>query len=164
MDFTDIDRLYEEGLSQGRQGVVGCLVLKSGQVFAQRRSPDRKLFPDCWDLVGGHIEPGETPLVALERELFEETGWILDEVLGLRRVVDWETPGPDGHPKKRREFVLAVSVVGNRQHPQLEVGKVTEGRWFGKDDVEILNENRPDTDHYVYDLVLEELSRCLPSS
>jgi len=160
MDFEDIDRLYAEGLAQGRQGVVGCLVLRpDGRVFAQRRSPTRRLFPGCWDLVGGHLEVGETPQQALVRELHEETGWTLERLLGLRRVVDWESPGPDGSPVLKREFVVAVAVAGGWDSPQLEPEKVTEGRWFGRGELEVLNENRPGTDTYVYDLVVAELAR-----
>ncbi|WP_324612833.1 NUDIX domain-containing protein [Streptomyces specialis] len=36
--------------------------------------PGPAAFPDCWDLVGGHVEPGESPLGCLVREVAEETG------------------------------------------------------------------------------------------
>lgn len=151
MEVSDIDRLYAEGLAHGRQGVVGAVVVgPDGRVFAQRRSPHRKTFPGCWDLVGGHVEPGETPLQALGREVFEETGWTVDRVLAVLKMVDWESPGPGG-PSLKREFVLAVSITGGWDSPRLESGKVTEGRWFGADELAVLHENRDGTDAYVYD-------------
>jgi 8-oxo-dGTP pyrophosphatase MutT (NUDIX family) len=42
-----------------------------------RRSWDRRTFPGCWDIVGGHVEAGEDLLTALNREVEEETGWQL---------------------------------------------------------------------------------------
>lgn len=33
------------------------------------------VYPGHWGLFGGHIEPGETPAVAVERELLEEIGY-----------------------------------------------------------------------------------------
>jgi 8-oxo-dGTP pyrophosphatase MutT (NUDIX family) len=38
------------------------------------RHPLRRWYPDCWDLVGGHIEPGELPDQAVVRECLEELG------------------------------------------------------------------------------------------
>ncbi|MFG2512516.1 NUDIX hydrolase [Streptomyces sp. NPDC048584] len=38
---------------------------------AQRRPA---AFPDCWHIVGGHVEPGESLPDALVREVQEETG------------------------------------------------------------------------------------------
>jgi 8-oxo-dGTP diphosphatase len=32
------------------------------------------IYPGCWGLFGGHLEPGESPEVALIRELKEEIG------------------------------------------------------------------------------------------
>ncbi len=33
------------------------------------------LYPGCWGLFGGHLEPGEAALAGLQRELREELGW-----------------------------------------------------------------------------------------
>lgn len=36
------------------------------------RHPERRWYPDCWDLVGGHIEAGESAEQAVIRECNEE--------------------------------------------------------------------------------------------
>lgn len=53
--------------------VVGALV-REGRVLLVHRSPDRRAYPDVWDLPGGHIESGESELRALTREMHEELG------------------------------------------------------------------------------------------
>jgi 8-oxo-dGTP diphosphatase len=157
--WAEIERLWHEGLDQGRRGVVGALVRRDdGRLFAQKRSADRKTFPGCWDLAGGHMEPGEGPWEAMNRELFEETGWTLGPEVKLRQVVDWESPDAQGRPVLKREFVLSVTLVGDPDHPRLEADKVSEGRWFGPGDLEVLNEGRTGSDRYVYDLFQQECS------
>lgn len=41
-------------------------------------------FPNTWDLIGGHIETGEIPIVALIREVKEEIGF------DLKRCYEWK--------------------------------------------------------------------------
>jgi 8-oxo-dGTP diphosphatase len=53
--------------------VTGALV-REGRVLLVHRSPNRRAYPDVWDLPGGHVEPGETELTALTREMEEELG------------------------------------------------------------------------------------------
>lgn len=54
--------------------VVTGLLRRSGRALLVHRSPYRRWYPDAWDLPGGHVEPGEAPQRALERELAEELG------------------------------------------------------------------------------------------
>ena len=53
--------------------VVGALV-RDGRVLLVHRRPDKRAYPDVWDLAGGVMEAGESELVALARELREELG------------------------------------------------------------------------------------------
>src|SRR6185437_2731894 len=52
---------------------VAALV-RDGLVLLVHRHPSRRWYPDCWDLVGGHIESGELPHQAVSRECLEELG------------------------------------------------------------------------------------------
>jgi len=52
------------GVDHGRDG--------SALVLLGRRAANREFYPDVWDVLGGHLEPGETSEQALVRELREE--------------------------------------------------------------------------------------------
>lgn len=54
--------------------IVTAALVREGRVLLVHRSPNRPAYPDVWDLPGGHIEPGETELAALTREMHEELG------------------------------------------------------------------------------------------
>jgi len=59
------------------------------------RSPGRRWYPDCWDLVGGHVEVGETPVQAVVREWGEELGV---RILDPRPIpVEFTDPGIEMH-------------------------------------------------------------------
>jgi 8-oxo-dGTP diphosphatase len=53
--------------------VAAALVDADGRVLLQQR-PEGKSLPGLWEFPGGKIEPGETPEMALVRELEEELG------------------------------------------------------------------------------------------
>ena len=54
--------------------IVTALLRDGNRVLLCHRSPQRRWYPDVWDLPGGHVEPGELPGAALVRELREELG------------------------------------------------------------------------------------------
>ncbi|GID97291.1 hypothetical protein Adi01nite_67030 [Amorphoplanes digitatis] len=108
-----------------------------GRIFFQRRSAQRKLFPNAWDIVGGHLEPGETVGDALGREIFEETGWRLSVVLG--QVGEYSYTGEDGLERHETDFLVRVD--GDLARPRLEAGKHTEYRWLGPGELAVLDES-----------------------
>ncbi|GAA4951167.1 hypothetical protein GCM10023224_39510 [Streptomonospora halophila] len=143
--------------ADGGLWVAGAVVSDGeGRVFVQRRSPDRRLFPGCWDLVGGHVEPGETMPEALAREIAEETGWRLTAVVAeLDRLV-W-TPG-DGVRRNEADYLVRVS--GDLATPRLEPGKHTEFRWIGEGDLGLLKDSRDPGDTFVADMAARGLARA----
>ena len=54
--------------------VAAGALLEEGRILLCHRSPDRRWYPNVWDLPGGHVEPGEDCRQALKRELLEELG------------------------------------------------------------------------------------------
>ena len=58
--------------------VAGILVVdRVGRILLQLRDSDAPVFPDKWSLVGGQVEPGETPEEAARREVLEESAiWV----------------------------------------------------------------------------------------
>ena len=53
---------------------AGALPIRDGRVLLGLRAASKRLFPERWDIIGGHIEPGESPAEALVREVAEEIG------------------------------------------------------------------------------------------
>ncbi|MDH6463452.1 8-oxo-dGTP pyrophosphatase MutT (NUDIX family) [Micromonospora sp. A200] len=44
---------------------AGALIVDDdGRLFTQRRSPERSLFPNAWDIGGGYLELSETAFAA----------------------------------------------------------------------------------------------------
>ncbi len=88
-----------------------------------------------WETQGGHIEPGETPLEAAKRELFEESGAadfeiepLCDYWAGEEGTDDWANgmvfhavikklgPMPESEMAEVRQF---DSLPGNLTYPQI---------------------------------------------
>lgn len=67
--------------------LVGAVLVRNGRALLVHRHPQRRWYPDCWDVAGGHIEPGETPEAALRRECREELGIDVEEFAPFPMVV-----------------------------------------------------------------------------
>jgi len=62
-----------------RVPIAVAALVRDGLVLLVHRHPLRPWYPDCWDLVGGHVETGESPHEAVIRECFEELGVLVHD-------------------------------------------------------------------------------------
>ncbi|MFD9013170.1 NUDIX hydrolase [Streptomyces sp. NPDC059558] len=155
--FTVDPRIVLPVPAPGEVWTVGAVILNAdGKAFAQKRSPNRRLFPDSWDIVGGHVEAGETLLEALAREVEEETGWRLRHVRRSLGTTTWT--GDDG-AGLRHEADYLVEVEGDLGRPALERSKHSDHGWFGPEDLDRLKENRRPGEFLIHDLIARAVRR-----
>ncbi len=75
--------------------IAVAALVRDGKVLLGHRHPLRRWYPGCWDLIGGHVETGESPEQALRRECREE---IAVELVKIRPVpIDLADPGLETH-------------------------------------------------------------------
>ncbi|WOF73090.1 NUDIX domain-containing protein [Parvibaculaceae bacterium PLY_AMNH_Bact1] len=155
--FTEFDRLAREADDDNRGITVGALIANAhGQIFCQKRSATRSLFPNRWDIVGGHVDPGETLDAALRRETFEETGWHIHTIGPLVHTAEWPEATSNGDVVMR-EFDFTVRVEGDLTKPVLEQDKVTTSTWVDRSNIEILQDTLDGSVSTIYLSVLAAL-------
>ena len=115
-----------------RTRIAVAALVRDGRVLLGHRHPARRWYPDCWDLVGGHVEPGEAPHQAIVRECREELGVrVHDPVPMLLSVIDptldvhaflvrsRDSPCPPGSHGRHRERRAGRDDLISRQAGQL---------------------------------------------
>jgi 8-oxo-dGTP diphosphatase len=88
--IADVDLPREGGLSRPVTDVaVGVLIRPDGEFLLTSR-PQGKVYEGYWEFPGGKLEPGESILQALARELHEELGIVIDSAkLWKEETIDY---------------------------------------------------------------------------
>lgn len=72
-----------------------CFVRNGDDVLLMKRGPHKRVFPNQYNGVGGHIERDEDPLTSARREILEETGLDVRQ-LDLRAVYNIDAGADTG--------------------------------------------------------------------
>jgi ADP-ribose pyrophosphatase YjhB (NUDIX family) len=106
-----------------RHLVVDTLVLQGDRILLVKRAA-QLMEGGKWGLVGGFVDRDETIGQAVAREVLEETGYEVADIV-LFRIID--TPNRRGEDRQNIAFVH-LCVAGER--PGMPDWESTEVRWF----------------------------------
>jgi 8-oxo-dGTP diphosphatase len=98
------------------------------QVLIAKRSSDKKIDPGLWEIIGGAIEFGETPLECLEREISEE----LDCKLSNIKLLDIYS---FVNPKLERQIISIQYIATIDEFPKFNTEEIAELKWIDESDI-----------------------------
>src|SRR5262245_7017423 len=124
------DEVWGEGLLHR---IVRIMIERpDGKILLQRRSPNKALFPNCWDnSAAGHVDLGEDYHTAAVRELAEELGVTKVPLTEIGRYAT--ATESDGRKTYRFNVVYKASV--GKTPTKLAANEVEEVQWFSLDEI-----------------------------
>jgi len=118
--------------------VVVGLIVRDGKIFMARRAATKFAFPDEFEIVGGHLDPGETLQDGLKREIKEEIG--VDIEVG--ELVDAFTYTSENTFKV--ELCYICTLVDPTMEPVLQPADHSEALWISEDEIGKLQKDDPE--------------------
>ncbi len=128
------EKCHKEGL--WHKAVVVFIINSKDQVLLQRRSPNKKLWPNMWDVTaGGHVLTGEFGFQTIIRETKEELGIELNKneitFLGSSRSSNVKGDIVNNH---FNEYYIANKDIDETKL-KLQEEEVSEVKWIDKNEI-----------------------------
>ena len=128
------EKCHQEGI--WHKAVVVFILNGKKQVLLQRRSPNKKLWPNLWDITaGGHVLAGEFGFQAIIRECQEELGITLDpkeiSFLGASTYINEKGAIINKH---FNEYYIATKEVDTTRLT-LQPEEVAEVKWVDQEEI-----------------------------
>ncbi len=101
------------------------ILVSEGRILLGKRAPGRKLRPNCWDMIGGHQNDGESLDQTLRREFEEE---ISVTPTDFRHLTVLAERAPEDHFERAYHLFAITAWPG--LGPAMRGDEHTEIRWF----------------------------------
>ena len=135
------DDCHEKGL--WHRGVYAFIIDKNLNVLLQKRSADKKLWPNKWDVtLGGHVLSGEFGRQALIRECKDELGINItdDEIKYI--VSTTSVYNKNGYINNHFDECYIITKDIDLNNLVLQAEEVCDAKYFPKDEIlERINNN-----------------------
>ena len=128
------DECHKKGL--WHRAVYAFIIDNKGNILLQKRSPNKKLWPNMWDVtVGGHVNSGEFGRQALIRETKEELGIEINDN-DIKYLVGSTSINKQGYiiNKHYNECYLITKNI-NISNIKVQKDEVSEVKYFSKDEL-----------------------------
>lgn len=137
-EFTNRIETREECHKQGlwHRAVYAFIFNKDGDVLLQKRSGNKKLWPDLWDVtVGGHVLAGEFGYQALIREVKEELGIEINEneIKYLTSATSTNVKGDIINNHFNEGYIITKDI--DISEIELQKEEVSDVKWFAKEEI-----------------------------
>lgn len=126
------EQCHKQGL--WHKAVVVFIINSKKQVLLQRRSPNKKMWPNMWDITaGGHVLAGEFGFQAIIREAKEELGLDLNknDMTFIGSSISTNIKG-DIINNHFNEYYIARKDIDETEL-KLQEEEVSEVKWIDKD-------------------------------
>ena len=128
------EKCHKEGL--WHKAVAIFVINSKEEVLLQKRSPNKKMWPNMWDVTaGGHVLAGEFGFQAVIRELKEELGIELNknDITFIGSAISSNIKG-DMTDNHFNEYYIVKKDI-NESTLKLQEDEVTEVKWVSKDEI-----------------------------
>ena len=120
--------------------VVVAILHRDGKVFIAKRATTKKTFPDRFELIGGHVDPGEQPEEALHRELMEE---VQIQVVIDRPIFAFTYESED---MMKIEICYLCTLAPDSGEPVLDPNDHSTSLWIGEDQIDLFEKDDEETE------------------
>lgn len=137
-EFTGEIATREECHKNGlwHRAVYGFIMDKNANVLLQKRSANKKLWPNMWDVtVGGHVDSGEIGRQALIREVKEELGIDIDDTDIKYLIGSTSVNKKDDIINKHYNECYLITKDIDTSKIRLQKEEVSEVKYFSKIDL-----------------------------
>ena len=128
------EQCHKQGL--WHKAVVVFIINSKKQVLLQRRSPNKKMWPNMWDITaGGHVLAGEFGFESIIREAKEELGLDLNknDITFIGSGISNNIKG-DIVNNHFNEYYIARKDIDEAEL-KLQEDEVSEVKWIDKDEI-----------------------------
>lgn len=137
-EFTGEIATREECHKKGlwHRAVYAFIIDNKGNILLQKRSANKKLWPNLWDVtVGGHVDSGEFGRQAIIREAKEELGLEMNDE-DIRYIVGSTSINEQGNIiNKHYNECYVITKTIDICEIKIQKDEVVDVKYFSKDEV-----------------------------